>query len=329
MSTDDPVYADILAAATRIAPYVHVTPLLAAPALSARLGVELSLKCENLQETGAFKARGACNAVFALAAAVAARGVVTHSSGNHAAALARAARLRALPAYIVMPRGVARVKRAAVAAYGATIVDCEPTLVAREAAAAALVAASGATLVHPYDEPLVIAGQGTLALELAAATAAPDAVLVPVGGGGLLSGVALACRTLWPQVRVVGVEPLGADDAQRSLRSGVLQAQPDPRTIADGLRGALSARTLRLITAHASDIVTVGEDSIVAAMRLVHELHGLVVEPSAAVPLAALLEGKVAGRRMVVVLSGGNVDPETLPWHDAAAVAATVARRGA
>ena len=313
----DPVYADVVAAAARIAPHVRVTPLRRAAALSARLGVELELKCENLQETGAFKARGACSAVFALAAEVAARGVVTHSSGNHGAALARAARLRGIPASIVMPRGAARVKRAAVAAFGATIVDCEPTLAARAAAAAALVATSGATLVHPYDEPLVIAGQGTLALELAAATAAPDTVLVPVGGGGLLSGVALACRTLWPQVRVVGVEPQGADDAQRSLRSGVLQAQPDPRTIADGLRGALSARTLRLIAAHASDIVTVGEDSIVAAMRLVHELVGLVIEPSAAVPLAALLEGKVAGRRIVVVLSGGNVDPATLPWHDA------------
>jgi len=313
----DPVYADVVAAAARIAPHVRVTPLRRAAALSARLGVELELKCENLQETGAFKARGACSAVFALAAEVAARGVVTHSSGNHGAALARAARLRGIPASIVMPRGAARVKRAAVAAFGATIVDCEPTLAARAAAAAALVATSGATLVHPYDEPLVIAGQGTIALELAAATAAPDTVLVPVGGGGLLSGVALACRTLWPQVRVVGVEPQGADDAQRSLRSGVLQAQPDPRTIADGLRGALSARTLRLIAAHASDIVTVGEDSIVAAMRLVHELVGLVIEPSAAVPLAALLEGKVAGRRIVVVLSGGNVDPATLPWHDA------------
>ena len=313
----DPVYADVVAAAARIAPHVRVTPLRRAAALSARLGVELELKCENLQETGAFKARGACSAVFALAAEVAARGVVTHSSGNHGAALARAARLRGIPASIVMPRGAARVKRAAVAAFGATIVDCEPTLAARAAAAAALVATSGATLVHPYDEPLVIAGQGTIALELAAATAAPDAVLVPVGGGGLLSGVALACRTLWPQVRVVGVEPQGADDAQRSLRSGVLQAQPDPRTIADGLRGALSARTLRLIAAHASDIVTVGEDSIVAAMRLVHELVGLVIEPSAAVPLAALLEGKVVGRRIVVVLSGGNVDPATLPWHDA------------
>jgi threonine dehydratase len=244
--------------------------------------------------------------------------VATHSSGNHAAALARAARLRGIPAYIVMPRGAPRIKRTAVDGYGGRVRECEPTLAAREAVAADLVAATGATLVHPYDDPLVIAGQGTIAIELAAQAAAPDAVLVPVGGGGLLGGMALGCRRLWPAARVIGAEPAGADDAYRSFTTGVLQPQGEPRTIADGLRGALSARTFRLARAHVDDIVTVTEDGIVAAMRLVFGLLKVVVEPSAAVPVAALLEGKLRAARVVVVLSGGNVDLDALPWNAAA-----------
>jgi threonine dehydratase len=314
----DPNFDDIEAAARRIEGMVQRTPLLASVELSRALGAGAEFKCENLQSAGAFKSRGACNAVFALDDADAAHGVATHSSGNHAAALSRAARLRGIPAYIVMPRGAARIKRAAVEAFGGRVQECEPTLAAREAAAAELVRTTGATLVHPYDNSRVIAGQGTIVLELAAQTAAPDAVLVPVGGGGLLCGTALASRRLWPRVRVVGVEPAGADDAQRSFVSGELQPQTAPQTIADGLRGALSARTLRIARAHVDEIVTVGEDSIVAAMRLIFDVLKVVVEPSAAVPVAALLEGKLRAARVVVVLSGGNFDLDALPWGAAA-----------
>jgi threonine dehydratase len=316
-ANDDPDFGDIESAARRIAPYVARTPVLSSPELSRALGSHVDFKCESLQAAGAFKSRGACNAVFALDDARAAHGVATHSSGNHAAALSRAARLRGIPAYIVMPRGAPRIKRAAVEAFGGRIEECEPTLAAREAAAAALVAASGATLVHPYDDPRVIAGQGTILVELAAQSAAPEVVLVPVGGGGLLSGTALAARRLWPGTRVIGAEPAGADDAARSFASGRLEPQPAPRTLADGLRGALSARTLRLARAHVDDIVTVSEEGIVAAMRLVFDLLKLVIEPSAAVPVAALLEGRVRAARVAVVLSGGNVDLDALPWQDA------------
>ncbi len=310
----DPEFADIEAAAERIAAHVRRTPLLASAELGAAFGTHVEFKCENLQEGGAFKSRGAINAVFALAADVAARGVATHSSGNHAAALARAAQRRGVPAFIVMPRGAPKVKRAAVEGFGGRVLECEPTLAAREAAAAQLVADTGASFVHPYDHPLVIAGQGTIVLELATTTERPDVILVPVGGGGLLSGTALAARHRWPGTRVIGVEPAGADDAFRSFASGQLQPQGEPRTIADGLRGAMSARTLRLARANADSIVTVAESSIVAAMKLVFDRLKLVVEPSGAVPLAALLERKVSARRVVVVLSGGNVDLESLPW---------------
>ena len=315
----DPDFGAIEAAAARIAPYVQRTPLWASVELSQALGSAVEFKCENLQSAGAFKSRGACNAVFSLDDASAAHGVATHSSGNHAAALSRAARLRGIPAYIVMPRGAPRIKRAAVEGFGGRIQECEPTLAAREAAASELVRATGATLVHPYDDPRVIAGQGTIVIELAAQTAAPDVVLVPVVGGGLLSGTALASRRLWPRARVVGAEPAGADDACRSFTSGVLQPQLAPQTIADGLRGAMSARTLRLARANADEIVTVAESSIVAAMRLVFDLLKVVIEPSSAVPVAALLEGKVRAARVVVVLSGGNVDLDALPWGAAAA----------
>ena len=310
----DPEFADVEAAAARIAPHIRATPVVTSEQLSERCGITVEFKCENLQYAGAFKARGASNAVFALPAEVAARGVATHSSGNHAAALARAAQLRGIPAFIVMPRGAPRIKRAQVEAFGGQVTECEPTLAAREAAAAAVVAATGATLVHPYDDALVIAGQGSIALELVAAGDAPDAVLVPVGGGGLLGGTALTLARLWPTTRVIGVEPLGADDAYRSFTSGVLQPQLQPQTVADGLRGAMSARTLRLARAHASAIVTVREESIVAAMRLIFEALKLVVEPSGAVPLAALLENAISAERVIVVLSGGNVDLDALPW---------------
>jgi len=316
---NDPQFADIEAAARRIAPHVRRTPVLSSVELSGRLGVVVEFKCENLQQAGAFKSRGASNAVFALPAETAPRGVVTHSSGNHAAALARAAQRRGIPAYIVMPRGAPRIKRAAVEGYGGQVTECDPTLAAREAAAAALLAETGATLVHPYDDPLVIAGQGTIALELTGETTPPDAVLVPVGGGGLLCGTALALERLWPGTRVIGAEPAGADDAYRSFTTGRLHPQTNPHTIADGLRGALSARTFRLARAHVDAIVTVTEAAIIEAMRLLFEGLKVVVEPSAAVPVAALLEHQVVARRVVVVLSGGNVDLDALPWVTGAA----------
>ncbi|MFT3905372.1 MAG: pyridoxal-phosphate dependent enzyme [Steroidobacteraceae bacterium] len=311
-----PGFADVRAAALRIAPYVRRTPLLHSEELSHQLGVRCYFKCENFQYMGAFKARGACNAVFALDAAAAARGVLTHSSGNHGAALARAAQLRGIPSYVVMPRNVAALKRANVAAYGAEIVECEATLAAREQTAAALQARTGGCFVHPYDDPLVIAGQGTAMLELESAAFVPGAVLTPVGGGGLLSGTALVTRRLWPQARMLAAEPAGADDAARSFASGARQGVKAPQTMADGLRGELSERTFELVRTSVDDIVTVTEAGIVAAMRLVWNRLKILIEPSSAVPVAALLERRFAALPgpVVIVLSGGNVDLETLPF---------------
>ena len=305
-----PTVDDIRAAAARIEGLVHCTPVLQSTELSRRLGAAVEFKCENLQKVGAFKARGATNAVYALPTATAVAGVATHSSGNHAAALARAAQLRGVPAYVVMPSNAPAVKRAAVIGYGASVIDCEPTLAAREAAAGDLVQRTGATFVHPYDDVLVIAGQGTATLEFAAQSTPPDSVLVPVGGGGLLSGTALAARSVWPATRVIGCEPRAADDAARGFRSGVLQPATPSETIADGLRAALSERTFELIRRDVDDLVTVSEAGIVAAMRLVWQFLKVVIEPSAAVPVAALLEAPPGafGGRVGVVLSGGNVD---------------------
>lgn len=311
-----PGFEDIRAAAVRIAPHVQRTPLLRSGELSRLMGVDVHLKCENFQAAGAFKSRGACNAVFSLSEREAARGVATHSSGNHAAALARAAQRRGIPAWVVMPRNAAGVKRAAVAAFGAEIIDSEPALAAREQAAAAVVARTGAAFVHPYDDARVIAGQGTAILELQDGGIAPALVLTPVGGGGLLSGTAIAVRALWPSARVVGAEPQGADDAARSWASGRRERQLDPRTIADGLRGELSEQTYALIRSYVSDIVTVTEAGIVEAMQRVWRELGILIEPSSAVPVAALLEGRVRAPAgpVVVVISGGNVDAAVAPW---------------
>lgn len=308
MNRRPPTYADIEAAARRIAPHIHRTPVLHSTELSRRLGARVDFKCENFQKAGAFKSRGACNAVFSLADADAARGVATHSSGNHAAALARAAQLRGVPAYVVMPTNAPRVKRAAVEGYGGQVIECEPTLAAREAAAAEVVARTGAEFVHPYDDPRVIAGQGTALLEVCDDGLRPDLVLVPVGGGGLVCGTALTARARLPGVRVWGAEPAGADDAARSLASGVLQPQTAPKTIADGLRTALSPLTFDLIRANVDGIATVEEQSILDAMRLVWHYLKIVIEPSCAVPVAALLERRVAADHAVVILTGGNVD---------------------
>ncbi|MCU0291069.1 MAG: pyridoxal-phosphate dependent enzyme [Thermoanaerobaculaceae bacterium] len=313
---DLPTHADVLAAAGRITAAVHRTPVITCRALDALTGARLHLKCENLQKVGAFKARGACNAVLSLSDEQARRGVATHSSGNHAAALAYAAGLRGIPVHVVMPRTSRAVKKAAVAGYGARIVECEPTQAAREATLAEVVRSTGATFIHPYNDPRVIAGQGTAALELLADAGPLDALLTPVGGGGLLSGTCLAAAGASPAAAVWGTEPAGADDAFRSLAQGRIVPSVDPRTVADGLLTSLGELTFAIIREHVRGIVTVSEDAIVAAMRLIWERTKLVVEPSSAVPLAALLEGKLdlGGQRVGIILSGGNVDLGELPW---------------
>src|SRR5580658_3584951 len=303
-------------ARARIAGKVNLTPVLTSATLDAQCGAQLYFKCENFQKAGAFKARGATNAVFALSEEQAPRGVATHSSGNHGAALARAARLRGIRAYVVMPDNTSPAKRAAVARYGGQITWCASTLVARESVARAVIAATGATLVHPYDDLQVMAGQASCALELLEQVAELDLILCPVGGGGLISGTAFAAKTLRPSIRVIGVEPAGADDAARSLRSGQLLPSVHPDTIADGLRGALAERTFAEIRRRVDDIVTVSDAAIVRAMRALWEVLKIVVEPSGAVPYAALLEHAPAlqGKRVGLILTGGNLDLERLPW---------------
>ena len=307
----------IRAAHTRIRPHIHRTPVLSNPALDELAGAQLSFKCENLQKVAAFKARGACNAVLSLSAAQAKRGVVTHSSGNHGAALAWAARSRGVPAWIVMPSNAAQVKQDAVKGFGATVRFCEPTVADREATCAAVEAETGATLVHPYNDWGVIAGQGTAALELLEDEPNLDAVITPVGGGGLLSGTAIAAKGLRPSIKVYGAEPAGADDAYRSLRAGRIIPQTDPHTIADGLRSSLGDKTFAVLRSTVDGIETASEEAIVRAMRLLWEKLKMIVEPSSAVPLAILLERKISldKLRVGVILSGGNVDLDRLPWQ--------------
>jgi len=309
---------DIRQAADRIAPHAHRTPLMRSSSLDALAGAHLWFKCENLQRVGAFKFRGACNAVLSLTDDQAARGVVTHSSGNHAQALALAARIRGIAANIVMPVSAPPVKVAAVESYGGRIIRCEPTQADRERVARRVLEQTGAELIHPYDDPRIIAGQGTAALELLEQAGTLDLVLAPVGGGGLISGTLIAVAAMSPSTRVIGVEPLGADDARRSLEQGHVLPSIEPRTIADGLLTSLSPRTFAIIQRHIEAIVTSSDESTIEAMRLVWERMKLVIEPSAAVPLGALLEGNVPGvngKRVGIILSGGNVDLDALPWR--------------
>jgi threonine dehydratase len=313
----EPSAQQILDAAARISPYVHRTPVFTCRSLDALTGATLFFKCENFQKAGSFKARGATNAVFSLTDREAALGVATHSSGNHAAALALAARRRGIRATVVMPENAPPVKRRAVAGYGAEIVPCRPTLAAREEALAGVVARTGATIIHPYDDYRVIAGQATAALELCQEVNDLDVVMAPVGGGGLLSGSALAVRSASPRTRVLGAEPEMANDALRSLQAGRIIPSSYPDTVADGLRTSLGRRTFPIIQRYVDGIVTAGEAEIIAAMRTIWERMKLVVEPSAAVPLATVLSGCVdlAGQRVGIILSGGNVDLDTLPWQ--------------
>jgi threonine dehydratase len=310
--------ADIQQAAQRLAGRAHRTPVMTCATLDRLAGRSLLFKCEHLQKAGAFKFRGACNAVLRLAPEVAPRGVVTHSSGNHAQALALAARLCGIPAHIVMPRNASPVKRRAVEEYGGRVVECEPTLAARETTAAAVLAETGAALIPPYNHPEVIAGQGTAGLELLEQAPGLDAVVAPVGGGGLLAGVTLAVKALAPAVRVFAAEPAGADDAARSKAAGVLIPQTAPCTIADGLLTSLGDLTWPVLRDRVERVLTVTEDEIVRAMRLAWERAKLLIEPSAAVAVAAVLSAEFRAldglQRVGVILSGGNVNLDDLPW---------------
>jgi threonine dehydratase len=309
-------FAELQRAAERIKPFIHRTPVYSSAALNLRTGLDIFLKCENLQKVGAFKFRGACNAVFSLTDEESRNGVVAHSSGNHAQALALAARIRGIPAYIVMPDNAPEVKKAAVSEYGGIITFCRPTLTARESTQAEIVQKTGARVIHPYDDERIIAGQSTAALELLEDYPDLDAIIAPVGGGGLLSGTALAAAFGSRKTKVFGAEPANADDAYRSFKAGKIIPSESPQTIADGLLTSLGERNFHIIREYVADIVTVSEESIISTMRFVWERCKLIVEPSAAVPLAALMDRKLGNsfKRVGVIVSGGNVDLDALPW---------------
>ena len=312
-------FSDVQDAYERVKSAVHRTPVITSNQINRLAGRELFFKCENLQKVGAFKFRGACNAVMQLNDEEAANGVVTHSSGNHAQAVALAAAQRGIPAHIVMPDNAPAVKRAAVEAYGARVIPCIPTLQARESTAQEVIDETAATFIHPYDNANVIAGQGTAALELFEQTEELDAIITPVGGGGLLSGTAIVTRSVLPNSKVFAAEPTGADDAFRSFESGELIPQTGPNTIADGLLTSLGNLTWPIIRDHVDAIFTVDDVSIAGAMRLIWERAKIVVEPSGAVPLAAVLserfQSEFNGNRIGIIISGGNVNLDRLPWQ--------------
>ena len=312
-----PTLDDIRAAAKRIKPYIHRTPVLTNESLNEKVGAKVFLKCENFQKVGAFKFRGACNAVFSLSDEEAARGVSTHSSGNHAQALALAARLRGIPAYIVMPNNAPAVKKAAVAGYGGIITFCEPTLAAREATLAQIVQETGSEVVHPYNDERVITGQGTAVLELLEEVPELDVIISPVGGGGLLSGTSIAATEIKKGIRVIAGEPEMANDALLSLQAGEIILSIKPKTIADGLLTSLGNKTFPIIQERVEQIVTVSEQGIVDSMKFIWERAKIIIEPSSAVAVGVLWERKIDlnGLNVGVILSGGNVDLEKLPWQ--------------
>jgi len=307
----------IRAAHERIRAYIKRTPVLTSSRLDEASGASLFFKCENFQKIGAFKARGATNAVFSLDDATAPRGVATHSSGNHGAAVARAAKLRGIPAHIVMPSNSAKVKIRAVEGYGAHVVFCEPTDKAREATCADVIAKTGATLIHSFENEHVIAGQGTAAVEFLEDIPDLDLVMCPIGGGGLLSGTAVAAKSMRPNVKVIAVEPQNVDDAAQSFRAGRIIHTEKKFTIADGLRTNVGEPNFAVIRRYVDDIVTVSEEAIISAMRTIWETMKIIIEASAAVTYAAIVEGKIdiAGRRVGIILTGGNVDLDALPWN--------------
>ena len=312
-----PTLNDIRQAAERIQPYIHRTPILTNQSLNDKVDAQVFLKCENFQKVGAFKFRGACNAVFSLTEEEARQGVCTHSSGNHAQALALAARMRGIPAYIVMPNNAPAVKKAAVAGYGGIITFCEPTLEARESTLEKVVEETGAAVVHPYNDERVIAGQGTTVLELLEEVPDLDVVITPVGGGGLLSGTAIAATEIKKGIRMIAGEPEMADDAYRSLKAGQILPSVKPRTIADGLLTSLGTKTFPVIQDCVEQIVTVSEVAIIESMKFIWERAKIIIEPSSAVAIGVLWEKKIdlRGLKVGVILSGGNVDLEGLPWQ--------------
>jgi threonine dehydratase len=319
MPSQLPTFDDVIDAAARIAPHAHVTPVLTSRTLDALAGAQLFLKAEHLQRVGAFKFRGACNAVWSLDAATAGLGVVTHSSGNHGAALALAARTRGIPCHVIVPNNAVAAKRASIKRQGAILHLCAPTIEARETLCAQVQAETGAELVHPYTDARVIAGQGTATLELLAQTGGLDAVIAPLGGGGLGAGTALALHGRSPGAELWLAEPAGAADGAASLAAGALRTDITPDTLCDGLRGKLGAPNLELLLSHRAQVVTVDDADTVAAMQLLWQVTKQVVEPSSAITLAALLSRReaFAGKRVGLILTGGNVDLAALPWRAA------------
>ncbi len=307
---------DMKTARARIAPYIHRTPVLTSTFLNDLTGAELFFKCENFQKAGAFKVRGASNAVFGLAQDKLANGVATHSSGNHALSLSYAAGRRGIPCHVVMPRTAPQAKKDAVRGYGGIITECEPSTSSREEVFARIEAETGADFVHPYNDPRVIAGQGTCSAELIEQVEGLQAVVAPIGGGGMISGTCLTLSNLAPEVKIYAAEPEQADDAARSFRAGHIIADDAPVTVADGLKVPLKELTWHFVSRHVSDILTVSESEIIDAMKLIWKRMKIVMEPSSAVPLAMILKNKdtFAGKRVGVIITGGNVDLDALPW---------------
>lgn len=311
-----PTFSHIKAAAKRINPYAHHTPVFQSKWFNKQTGAELYFKCENFQKVGAFKFRGACNAIMKLPEHEGKKGIITHSSGNHAQAVALAARMNGYKATIVMPKNSPAVKVNAVKEYGAEIVFCENSIVSREETAQAIIQKTGATFIHPYNHPDVIAGQGTAAIEFMDEIPDLDVILVPVGGGGLISGTAIAAKAIKPSIKIIGAEPELADDAFRSFQSGIIEPVLRTDTVADGLRTSLGTLTFFVIREYVDDIVTVSEASIIRDMRTVWERMKIIIEPSCAVPLAAIMDEKVKikGKKVGIIITGGNVDLDNLPW---------------
>ncbi len=311
-----PTLEDMRAAHKRIAPYIHRTPVLTSSYFNELTGAQLFFKCENFQKAGAFKVRGASNAVFGLSDEMAKRGVATHSSGNHALSLSYAAGRRGIPCHVVMPRTAPEAKKAAVRGYGGIITECEPSTSSREEVFAKVQAATGAEFVHPYNDPRVIAGQGTCSAELMEQTDGLDMVIAPIGGGGMISGTCLTLSNIAPEVQIIAAEPEMADDAYRSFKAGHIIADDAPQTIADGLKVPLKDLTWHFVSNHVTDILTASEQEIIDAMKLTWQRMKIVIEASCAVPMATILKNKemFAGKRVGVIITGGNVDMDTLPW---------------
>jgi threonine dehydratase len=311
-----PTFDDMLAAHERIKPYIHRTPVLTSSYLNSLVGAEMFFKCENFQKAGAFKVRGASNAVFGLSDEMAKKGVATHSSGNHALSLSYAAGRRGIPCHVVMPRTAPQAKKDAVRGYGGIITQCEPSTSSREAVFAEVEARTGAEFVHPYNDPRVIAGQGTCSRELMEQVEGLDAVIAPIGGGGMISGTCLTLSHLAPKVEIFAAEPEQADDAYRSFKAGHIIADDAPNTVADGLKVPLKELTWHFVSNYVTDILTASEQEIIDAMKLTWQRMKIVMEPSCAVPLATILKNKerFAGKRVGVIITGGNVDLDKLPW---------------